>query len=321
MLLTAFTMNAQKSSKTQSKAKTQTKEFMFDKPAYLIYDSIGNKVTYAQMVEAMSKKEVCLFGEIHNDPISHWLEKNLIASFYAEKKNNFVVGAEMWETDNQIVLDELQKSKLIDGSTYLESSKLWNNLKTDYLTILKYCLKNDIYFSATNIPRRYAKMVYKKGIGSLDSLSDQAKSYLPPLPIHFNMEESVYKNMAKVFPTDEEFIKRAKEGKKSNNPMMQAKPSDLVKAQAIKDATMAWNIVKNLDQGKFMFHFNGEMHSANHTAISYYLKYYRPQTTIGTISVVKQKDVLNLKENNVKRADFLIVVADNMNETYEQKLF
>lgn len=317
MSLTIFTINAQESSKKQSKAKAKTKEFVFDKPAYLIYDSIGNKVTYAQMVKAMSEKDVCLFGELHNDPISHWLEKDLTASFYAEKKTNLVVGAEMWETDNQIILDELQKLKLIDISTYLEVSKLWKNLETDYLQILEYCIKNNIYFSATNIPRRYARIVYKRGVESLDSLTDQAKSYFPPLPIHFNMEESTYKNLAKALPTEKEFMKKTKGGKKSNNPMMQAKFSDLVKAQAIKDATMAWNIAKNLNQGKFMFHFNGEMHSANHSAISYYLRYYRPKTKIGTISVMKQKDVLKLEESNKNRADFIIVVADNMNKTYE----
>lgn len=244
MSLTIFTINAQESSKKQSKAKAKTKEFVFDKPAYLIYDSIGNKVTYAQMVKAMSEKDVCLFGELHNDPISHWLEKDLTASFYAEKKTNLVVGAEMWETDNQIILDELQKLKLIDISTYLEVSKLWKNLETDYLQILEYCIKNNIYFSATNIPRRYARIVYKRGVESLDSLTDQAKSYFPPLPIHFNMEESTYKNLAKALPTEKEFMKKTKGGKKSNNPMMQARFSDLVKAQAIKDATMAWNIAK-----------------------------------------------------------------------------
>lgn len=130
-----------------------------DKSAYLIYNSNGVLVSYSQMVAEVLNADICLFGELHNDPIAHWLEKELVKSLYEAKNKQLIVGAEMWERDNQLLVDEAFINGFYDEAMYLESSKLWSNLKTDYLPILQYCVKNKIDFVCTNIPRRYARMV------------------------------------------------------------------------------------------------------------------------------------------------------------------
>ncbi len=293
-----------------------SQDYSNDNPAYVIYDKEGNKVSYSHMLEKIAQSDVCLFGELHDDPISHWLELRLVKSLYHLKGENLVVGAEMWERDNQLLLDEMQRDGYIDGPTYMESSKLWPNTQTDYLPILQYSKSNGIPFIATNIPRRYARIIYKKGVEYLDSLSPLAKSYLPPLPVHFNLDESIYQIMAAPFPTDQEFEKMKEEGKTGNNPMTSGKPSNLVKAQAIKDATMAWFIKENMDKGDYFFHFNGELHSANYTAIYYYLGYYAPELKTATISIVKTQNVMEIDREKVGRADFVIQVPDDMIVTY-----
>ena len=44
------------------------------KPAYVLYNAKGRKVSYKKMIKQLAKKDVVLFGEFHNNPISHWLE-------------------------------------------------------------------------------------------------------------------------------------------------------------------------------------------------------------------------------------------------------
>ena len=47
------------------------------KPAYRLYRENGKKVKYEKMVEAAAGADVVLFGEYHNNPISHWLQLEL----------------------------------------------------------------------------------------------------------------------------------------------------------------------------------------------------------------------------------------------------
>lgn len=220
-----------------------------DFPAYVIYNDKGEKVTYSQMVTTLLDADICLFGEQHNDPISHWLELSLLKTFNGIKGKSLVVGAEMWETDNQLIMDEMLLQKFVDGQSYTESSKLWSNFTTDYKPIIQYVKANNLPFICTNVPRRYARIVFQKGIEYLDSLTDQAKTYLPPLPIYFDLTQHAYAKMASVFPTDEQFEKNKLENKQPKGAMQGSKPSNLVKAQAIKDATMAYFILKNWKPG------------------------------------------------------------------------
>jgi uncharacterized iron-regulated protein len=48
--------------------------FSQDKPAYVIYTANGKKTTFEKLVEASENKELVLFGEFHDNPISHWLK-------------------------------------------------------------------------------------------------------------------------------------------------------------------------------------------------------------------------------------------------------
>lgn len=273
-----------------------------DKPAYLIYTGKGELSSYSQMIKEVSSAQVCLFGELHNDPISHWLEYEIMNSLFQIKKDQFTVGAEMWETDNQLLLDEAFVNNFYDEAMYLESSKLWTNVKSDYLPLLQFTTKNKIPFVATNIPRRYARMVSRKGIESLNELSATAKTYIAPLPIPVDLNEFAYKSMIQDMP--------------SGGNMKMTTPENFAKAQAVKDATMAYFIIQNLPKMGLFFHFHGEFHSAFYSGIVYYLKLYQSDIKIKTISIVKQNDLNKLDDENINRADFIIVVPDKMSTTY-----
>ena len=194
-----------------------------DKPAYILYNSSGKKIAFSKMIKALQKKEIILFGEIHNNPIAHWLQLELAIEL--NKSNHLILGAEMFESDNQEGLDLYLK----DSITNIEldtTVRLWNNYKTDYQPLVDYAKSNNLPFVATNIPRRYAAMVHKKGgFTALDSLSIKEKLWIAPLPIPFDSEIPSYKAMLNKFAGH-------------GNP-------DIIKAQASKDATMAYFILKN----------------------------------------------------------------------------
>ena len=283
--------------------KRANQSYSNDKPAYVIYNSNGKRVTYSQMLKSISSADICFFGELHNDVISHWLELQLIQDLDSLKKGSLVVGAEMWEADNQIVLDEMLKDKFIDLNTYIENSILWSNFTTDYKPILQYVQKNEIPFIATNVPRRYARIVSKRGEAALDSLTADAKVYIAPLPIHMDLKDKFYSYISDVF--------------KETMGAMSAGTSltNAVKAQMVKDATMAHFIVTNLPEDGYFFHFNGELHSAFNSAIGYYVKYYNPKLKFKTISIIKQVDPFSFKSKE-SRADFNIVVPENMSVSH-----
>jgi len=270
-----------------------TTSFAQKKKPYVIYNAKGRKVSYKKMLKKLAKKDLVFFGESHNNPISHWLQYELTNDLLL--KRNLILGAEMFEADNQGALTKYIKGEITKkGLDTL--ARLWPNFKTDYKPLVDLAKKNNLTFVATNIPRRYARLVYKKGFKGLDTLSAKEKSWIAPLPIPFDANLPTYKNILK---------------------MMGAHGTpELVMAQAIKDATMAYFITKNLEKEKLFLHYNGSYHSDFYEGILWYVNQYKPGLNIGTITTVSQKNVNKLAKKHRKKADFIIVVDDNMTTTY-----
>lgn len=282
----------------------RSQSYSNDRPSYVIFDKSGSKVEYSQMLKAIAKSDICLFGEMHNDPISHWLERNLEKDLFGMKGGHLIVGAEMWESDNQQVLDEYMKMGLIDESTYEENSHLWPNF-ADYRPVMTFAAENGIRFVATNVPRRYARMVSDFGTEVLDSLDRSAYGWLAPMPLKVDYNEIIYTYIGESFK------------QMGNAPMMKKNVRSIVAAQALKDATMAHFISTSMKPGDFFFHFHGELHSAFHSGIAYYLKQYAPEKKICTVSVMQGASPMTEKINR-ERADFTVIVPADMTKTYEE---
>ena len=267
--------------------------FSQNKTAYQIFDSKGKKVNYSKMMKSLNEADIILFGELHNNPIAHWLQYEV--SLDLVKNGNLSFGAEMFEADNQDELN-LYLRDSIDYETLDSLARLWPNYKTDYAPLVDLAKNNGQKFIATNIPRRYASLVFKKGFEALDSLSNKEKSWIAPLPIEYDSELPGYKNMLSMMG-----------GHGGEN---------FPKAQAIKDATMAYFITENYVAENKFIHFNGAYHSDNYEGILWYLKRSKPNLTYKTISTVSQADVSQLLEENEGKADFIICVDENMTTTY-----
>lgn len=269
--------------------------------AYKIYNAKGKEVSVEKMVKQLAKKNVVLFGELHNDPIAHWLQLKVAQQL--QQQQSIILGAEMFERDNQKGLDAYLNGE-IDRKGLDSTVRLWSNFSTDYAPLLDFAKANQLPFIATNIPRRYASMLYKHGVDSLLQLPESEKQWIAPLPFPFDPELPGYTAMMQMMP----------EHANENFP----------KAQAIKDATMAASILKarTTNNNTLFLHFNGAYHSNNYEGIYWYLKKYFEASNsgetllIGTISTVLQSDVNRLEKENKGVADFILVVDEEMTTTY-----
>ena len=143
------------------------------KAPYVIYNTKGKKVSYKKMLKTLEDKDMVLFGELHNNPIAHWLQYELTADLHT--KRQLILGAEMIEADNQDELDDYLSGK-IDYKALDSTARLWNNHKTDYAPLVDFARDSSLVFVASNVPRRYASMVYRGGFEALDSLPAQEKA-------------------------------------------------------------------------------------------------------------------------------------------------
>jgi hypothetical protein len=96
---------------------------------------------------------------------------------------------------------------------------------------------------------------------------------------------------------------------------------NLPRAQAIKDATMAWFILKNINEGYVFFHVNGSYHFENQEGIVWYLREYNKRNAtdlkIVTITCVEQDEMGELDKDNLGKADFIISIPGDMTQTQE----
>ncbi|MDF5690723.1 ChaN family lipoprotein [Aquirufa aurantiipilula] len=264
-----------------------------DKPAYRLFNAQGKEVSYRKMIKQISQQDVVLIGELHNNPISHWLELEIIQSCFLHR--NLVLGAEMFEQDNQGALSAYLAGK-ISAKGLDSTARLWRNYKTDYAPLVNFAKENHLKFIASNVPRKYASMVSKGGFEALNQLSLEEKSWMAPLPIPYDANLPGYQKMITMMPGH-------------------ATPN-MPKAQALKDATMAHFILKNWEENQLFIHVNGSYHSENYEGISWYLKWTKPNIKIATIATVSQKNITQLSQENSKIADYIICVEDDMTTTY-----
>ena len=264
-----------------------------DKKAYQLFDKKGKKVTFDKVIKETLKTEVVLFGEFHDNPICHWLQLELTKEIAA--KRQVVLGAEMIEADNQRQLNDYLSGKITQKQ--LDSTaRLWPNYKTDYKPLVDFAKASKLPFIATHIPRRYASMVHKKGFEVLETLSDEEKSWIAPQPIPYNKNLPGYTQMMTM--------------------MGEHTSPNMPKAQASKDATMAYFIAKNVEIKSVFIHFNGSFHSDNFDGINWYLRKYQPEIKIVTISTVEQNQLKKLENEHLNKADFILVVDENMTKTH-----
>jgi uncharacterized iron-regulated protein len=277
--------------------------FSQDIPAYKVYTGDGKNADYKDILKEAVKADVVFFGEQHDNPIAHWLELEITKRLFAEKGKNLILASEMFETDNQLLIDEYFAG-IIKESSFESEVRLWKNYATDYKPLLNFAKEKGLRFVASNIPRRYASVVASGGFEALQKLSTEALKYIAPLPVEYDPELACYKDMLSM-------------GGEIGGKMENKVNLNLPKAQAIKDATMARSITNNWQSGLTVIHYNGSYHSDRHMGIIWYLNKYNSSIKVATITTVVQDSIDKIEDGNKGQADFMIVIPSSMTRTYK----
>ncbi|MEN9743551.1 MAG: hypothetical protein RLZZ65_1356 [Bacteroidota bacterium] len=274
--------------------------FAQDLPAYQIYNAKGKPVTFEKMTSTANASDLVLFGEFHDNPISHWLQLELTQRMYAAHQENLQLGFEMFEQDQQGLLAAYLKGQLNDEQ-FKDTMRLWPNYSTDYQPLILFAKEKQLSCVASNIQRKYASLLFKKGRQALDTLPESIKNQMAPLNFAFDTTLSQYQDM-----------------KQMGAHMGPGAGWRMVESQAIKDATMAHFILHNpwRTSKTVHLHFNGAYHSDFYQGIMWYVLQENPQQSVVTISTVSQADIRKLDKAHLGRADFIICVPENMTSTH-----
>ncbi|MCE3076004.1 ChaN family lipoprotein [Chryseobacterium gwangjuense] len=268
--------------------------------AYQFYDKKGKEIKTEKLVKELADYDVVFFGENHNSSINHWLQLKITEALYTQKKGQLILGAEMFERDNQSQLNQYLSGKF-DAKTLKDSARLWNNFTTDYKPLVDFAKTKKLNFIATNIPRKYASQTAKEGLESLNNLTEKEKAYIAQLPIKVTLDTPGYPEMKTMM------------GDHADG----TKVMNFISAQATKDATMAESILKNIQEGKTFIHYNGNYHSKEFGGIYWYIKQKNPNLKMAVISVFESENPeLKVPEKDYVPTDFNLIIPSDMTKTY-----
>jgi uncharacterized iron-regulated protein len=267
--------------------------------AFVIYNAKGKAVKYKDLKSKSLAGNVVLFGEYHDNPIVHWLQLELTQDAYAQHGANLMLGFEMFEQDQQAVLNRYLQGAFPEKSLK-DSLRLWPNYETDYAPLIEFAKTNKLPCIADNIQRKYASLMFKKGRTAFDTLSPSILQQMADPHFEIDTNLSQYKELKEMG---------------SHMPAGMG-GSYMLESQAFKDATMAKFMLSTMKSNSFFIHYNGAYHSDFYQGIMWYLLKSKPDLRITTISTVTQSDINSLDKEHLGRADFIICVPENMTRTH-----
>jgi uncharacterized iron-regulated protein len=267
---------------------------------YKIYDTRSRQIiTIDKIVADMADADVLFFGELHNDSAGHYLENKILRALHAVYGDKIVLSMEMFETDNQLALNEYLEGK-IDETRFSRDVRLWNNYR-DYRSMVEYARQNKLPVIAANPPRRYVNMVTRRGMKSLDSLSKEAKRFLPPLP--YDTLGGRYR---------EKFMETMKGAPESAS-------KNIYYSQSLWDAGMAYRIYVYMkkNKGKKIFHCVGGFHTEEKLGTAAQLQMRNKKLKILNIASLSDKSFANPDwEKESYRGDYIIITNPDLKKTF-----
>jgi uncharacterized iron-regulated protein len=267
---------------------------------YKIYDTRTKQIiSIDKIVADCAEADVLFFGEEHNDSAGHYLENKIFRALHAAYGEKVALSMEMFETDNQLALNEYLAGQ-IDESRFSKDVRLWSNYK-DYRPMIEYAKQNKVSVVAANPPRRYVTMVSRRGMKSLDSLSKDAKKFLPKLP--YDTLTGRYR---------EKFFEIMKGSPGGENPKV-------YHSQSLWDAGMGNSIYQFLkkNKGKKIFHCVGGFHSEEKLGTAAQLQMRNKKLKILNIASFSDKSFTNPDwEKQSYRGDYIIITNPDLKKTF-----
>lgn len=255
----------------------------------------------AMLADAV-KADVLFVGEEHDDANTHRLELAVLEGL-TRRHRSLVLGMEMFERDVQSAVD----AYLSGGSTeaaFLAAARPWPRYATDYRASLEFAREHQIPVVASNVPRRIAAEVSKRGLEALESLG--ADRRLAATDLECPTAGDYYDRFLDAM-TDHGAAKDAAPSADTG-----AKTDRYYLAQCVKDETMAESIAGAVRQAterpRTVVHYNGSFHSdfGEGTAEKAARRLTGRRIVVVTIIPVDDLDVARPDGDDLKRADYLV---------------
>ena len=268
---------------------------------YKIYDTHTKQLTSIDKIAAAcANADVIFFGEEHNDSAGHYLEASIFKALYNQYGNKLALSMEMFETDCQLVVNEYLAG-FISEDRFIKEGRAWSNYK-DYKPAVEFAKLNKLFVIAANPPRRYVNMVGRKGMKALDSLSKDAKRFLPALP--YDTATGAYRDKFM------EFMKGGSPGTSN---------SRIFYSQSLWDAGMASSIYKywRKNKDKKIFHMVGRFHCDEKLGTAEQLQNRNSKLKILNISSFSDSSFANPDwEKFSQLGDYIIITDPGLKKTY-----
>ncbi len=261
---------------------------------YAVYRADGTPASFDDVVDALEDADAVLFGEEHDDAVTHRLQLALLERAFTESGRDVVLSLEMFERDVQVVVDEYL-ADLITESHFRASARPWDNYETDYRPMVEFAKAHGLPVVAANAPRRYVNRASRLGRESLEALSPEARAHLPPLP---------YPEATDAYMAQWDALM----GEAAQH--MRGSPLD---GQTLWDASMGHSIARALDRhdGALVLHMAGGFHVEHDTGIADALRHYRPWTRITSIAARPADEPGRFDpERHTGLGDFVILTSD-----------
>jgi uncharacterized iron-regulated protein len=267
----------------------------FSEEQIRVFDAKGNPSSIDQIVKVMAENEAVFLGEQHDDAVGHAVQmeifRRVVDRYAADHK--MALSLEMFERDVQVVVNEYLAGQITEAQ-FLASSRPWGNYKTDYRPLVELAKSKNLPVIAANAPRRYVNMVSRNGRASLDGLSKEAKTWLPPLPYGEPSAAYAAKFKALMGPS----------------PEAQMGIDKILASQSLWDAGMSNSVYRFLKDNKrpLVVHLNGGFHTENRLGTFEHLMRYRPKTK-GIVVTIRYEDDFKTfdKAKHTDLGDFVIL--------------
>ena len=142
-----------------------------------VYKSDKKRFTdFESMLADAARENIIFLGEQHDDPGTHRLERAALEGI-GRRHAKVVLSLEMFERDVQGRLDDYIAGK-IDEAEFLKTSRPWPKYVTDYRPLVEFAKAKGWPVVASNVPRRLAALVGRKGLVAVDSLSSTDRGFI-----------------------------------------------------------------------------------------------------------------------------------------------
>ncbi|MCK9310544.1 MAG: ChaN family lipoprotein [Candidatus Cloacimonetes bacterium] len=244
----------------------------------------GKTLTLQNLAKGLEAYDIIFFGEFHDNTTLHQLERDILPLL--DGKRELVLSFEMFERDVQQYLTDYVEDK-IDEASFLENSRPWGNYDPDYRPLVEYARMHKLNAIAANVPRIYAGKLARQGMGFLEEMDAEERTWLA----------------LKITAPDDEYKTAFYTLMGADSSPMHAMSADInaiepiYQAQCLKDDTMAESIVFALKAKPKarLIHFNGDFHSHAFLGTVSRVKEALPKLKIAVISPVYAPDWQNQK--------------------------